>query len=169
MLLTAVALCAVQTGCVRRRLTIRSTPPGALVFVDNYEIGTTPVSTGYTYYGTRQIRLVKDGYETVTQLHTIESPWYETPPLDFVSENLVPGELRDERVIDFQLVPQRIVPIEELLQRAGSLRHGAQQGYVVPLPNVGTGTIRSLPGPPAPYLPPAASGMRPPSAGTLVP
>src|SRR5262245_3745792 len=43
-----------QTGCVQRRLTIRSNPPGALAYVDDYQIGTTPVSTDFVYYGTRK-------------------------------------------------------------------------------------------------------------------
>ena len=47
-------------------MTIRTNPPGALVYVDDYEIGTTPVSTNFTYYGKRKIRIVKDGYETLT-------------------------------------------------------------------------------------------------------
>jgi hypothetical protein len=40
-LLTLLAV----AGCVQRRMTIRSNPPGALVYVDDYQIGTTPVST----------------------------------------------------------------------------------------------------------------------------
>ena len=36
---------AVLPGCVRRRMTVRSNPPGAVVFVDDQEIGTTPAST----------------------------------------------------------------------------------------------------------------------------
>src|SRR5688572_10814496 len=32
------------SGCVRRRLNVRSNPPGALVYVDNQQIGTTPCS-----------------------------------------------------------------------------------------------------------------------------
>ena len=94
-------LCARPTGCVQRRLTIRSNPPGALVYVDDYQIGTTPVSTDFVYYGTRKIRLVLSGYETLTVLQPIPTPWYEYPGLDFVSENLVPGEIRDERVVDY--------------------------------------------------------------------
>ena len=111
-----------STGCVRRRMTIRSNPPGALVYVDDYEIGTTPVSTSFVYYGTRKIRLVKSGYETLTVYQRFDPPWYEWFPIDFVSENLIPWELRDVRTIDFQLVPQRIVPTEELLQRGENLR-----------------------------------------------
>src|ERR1700690_4113146 len=66
LVLAAIVLSLGTSGCVQRRMTIRSNPPGALVYVDDYEIGTTPVSASFTYYGTRKIRLVKDGYETLT-------------------------------------------------------------------------------------------------------
>ena len=39
--LLALAICALQTGCVQRRLTIRSNPPGALVYVDDEPLGTS--------------------------------------------------------------------------------------------------------------------------------
>ena len=129
-----VWLIMVSDGCVRRRLTIRSNPPGAVVYVDEQRIGTTPVSTEFTYYGTRKVRLVKDGYETLSTLHTVRRPWYQIPPLDFVSENLVGRELRDERVWDFQLQPQELVPTPELLTRANNLRVSASQDVVAPLP-----------------------------------
>jgi len=129
--LAVVALCACQPGCVRRRMTIRSNPPGAVVYVDGYEIGTTPVSHNFTYYGTRKIRLVKNGYETLTVLQPIPAPWYQIPPLDFITENLVPGELRDRRALNYPLVPQKMVPTEELLGRAEGLRSRAQSSGIV--------------------------------------
>ena len=106
-------------------MTIRSNPPGALVYVDDYPVGTTPCSTSFVYYGTRKVRLVLSGYETLTVMQPIPTPWYEYPVLDFASENLVPGEIRDERVVDYQLKPQMIVPSQQLLSRAENLRHGA--------------------------------------------
>jgi hypothetical protein len=131
------ALCAalpLATGCVQRRLTIRSNPPGARVYVGDEEIGTTPVSTDFVYYGTRKIRLVKDGYETLVVNQPIPTPWYQIPPLDFVSENVVPGEIRDERVVNYQLVPLQNVPSDQLLGRAEQLRanSGAQPVSAVP-------------------------------------
>ena len=110
-------------GCVQRRMTIRSNPPGALVYVDDYEIGVTPVSTNFTYYGTRKIRLVKDGFETLTVMQPIRPPWYQIPPIDFFSENFVPGEIRDTRTLTYQLKPQTVCPPEELLGRAEQLRN----------------------------------------------
>ncbi len=123
-----------QTGCVQRRMMIRSNPPGALVYVDDYEIGVTPISSNFTYYGQRKIRLVKDGYETLTVMQSIPAPWYQIPPLDFVSENLVPGEIRDRQTFSYQLTPQRVVPTDQLLGRAESLRRGMHTiGAVGPL------------------------------------
>jgi hypothetical protein len=124
-LLTA-ALCACQSGCVQRRMIVRSNPPGALVYVDDYQepIGVTPCGAEFTYYGTRKIRLVKDGYETLTVMQSIPAPWYEYTPFDFVSENFVPGEIRDQRVLDYQLKRQMVVPNDQLIARAEELRRG---------------------------------------------
>jgi hypothetical protein len=104
------------------------------VYVDDQEIGQTPVSTDYTYYGTRKLQLVKDGYETMTVKQKFKAPWYQVPPLDFVSENLVPRELRDERIVDFELEPQRVVPTNELMGRADQLRQSTRAGYTVAPP-----------------------------------
>jgi hypothetical protein len=126
LLLAGVGVvCALtMSGCVQRRMTIRSNPPGALVYVDNYEIGRTPVSTDFIYYGTRRIRLEADGYQTYTAEQTFWPPWYQIPPIDFVSETLWPWEIRDERVVDFTLTPQIIVPTDALMGRANELRQG---------------------------------------------
>ena len=122
--LLALVLCASQSGCVERRVLVRTNPPGALLYVDDYPIGTTPCSFSLIYYGTRKIRLVKDGYETLTVMQSIPAPWYEYTPCDFVAENFVPGQIRDQRVLDFQLRPQVVVPTEQLLARAEGLRRG---------------------------------------------
>ncbi len=132
-LLLAILLVSSQLGCVRRRMTIRSNPPGAVVYVDQQRIGVTPVSTGYTYYGTRNVQLVKDGYETVTEKHHFATPWYEYPVVDFFSENLWPFETRDERILDFDLPPQQAIAPTQVMERAGQLRNEAQRGLVTPL------------------------------------
>lgn len=129
----AVVLMAHQTGCVRRRMTIRSNPPGAMVFVDERRIGVTPVSTSFTYYGTRNVQLVKDGYETVTEKHRFFPPWYQYPVIDFFAENVWPFEVRDERTLDFDLPPQKSIPPTQVLERAEQLRGDAQRGLVTPM------------------------------------
>jgi hypothetical protein len=123
-LLTVAALVP-SWGCVQRRMTIRSNPPGALVYVDDYQIGTTPVSTDFIYYGTRKIRLVKDGYETLTVRQPFPIPWYEIFPLDFVTENLWPWEIRDERVVDLAMSTTASMPPESVVARAEQARLSA--------------------------------------------
>lgn len=121
-------------AAVRRRLTIRSNPPGALVFIDDQEIGVTPVSTSFIYYGTRKIQLIKDGYETVTVLRTFKPPWYQWAGIDFITENLVRSEFRDERLIEFKLTPLRIKTNKELVERGIQLRQRVRQGIVTTVP-----------------------------------
>lgn len=122
------------TGCVRRKLTIRSQPEGALVYVDQQEVGHTPVTVPFTYYGTREFILEKDGYRTVKEKQRIRAPWYQIPPIDFIAENLVPREIKDERELYFAMEPQTPTDENLLQQRAEQLRQNVQQGFVAPLP-----------------------------------
>jgi hypothetical protein len=178
----ALALLIVTSGCVQRRMTVRSNPPGAMVYVDDYPIGTTPVSTDFTYYGTRKVRLVKDGYETLTVYQPMKTPWYQWFGIDFFSENIWPGEIRDERAYEYQMIPTVQVPTEQLIGRAEQLRANSQPalGAVVPAtttlppgaivsppPNMPPPTMPPPTGatPPA-YLPPGNTPGSPPGFGT---
>lgn len=143
------------SGCVRRRMMIRSNPPGATVFVDNQLVGTTPCATDFVYYGTREVRLVKPGFETLTVSQPIPAPWYEIPPLDFVSEVVMPRKIQDFRTLSYNLTPQVIVPTEQLLERAEELRSGTGQGLTLPPATV------PGPGGSSPILPPLSVGGSP--------
>ena len=161
-------------GCLRRRLTIRSDPPGAVVYIDRRPepIGVTPVSTSFTYYGTRQIQLVKDGYETLTIRQNFAPPWYEIPPLDFIVENLWPKEVRDERVVSVHLEPQRRIPADEVLARAEQLRQNTYQGIATPLrpaPSAASPTMAPPGNTPAPLPPPGSSNVPLPAPSSSLP
>ena len=157
-------------GCVQRRMTIRSSPPGALVYVDDYQIGTTPVSTDFIYYGTRKIRLVKDGYETLTVRQPFPIPWYQIFPLDFVTENLWPSEIRDERVVDLAMTPAAATPAEAVVARAEQVRLAAGSLPVPPPPPPPTRPVvpQPIPAPP-PVMAPGAQPLPPPAGGLLLP
>jgi hypothetical protein len=177
----AIAALAILPGCVRRRLMVRSNPPGAMVYVDNQPVGTTPCATSFIYYGTREIRLVKPGYEMLTINQPIPAPWYQIPPIDFVSENVVPNEIQDFRTVSYNLSPQVIVPIDQLVARGEQLRSGTQQGAVLPAgqtlpwstpvlgpPSIAAPGIQPPTGPWAPGTTPEAMPpgiIVPPSAG----
>ncbi len=157
LVVLVLAMCLGQVGCVRRRMTIVSNPPGALVYVDDYEIGTTPISTDFTYYGQRKIRLVKDGYETLTVMQKVPAPWYQIPPLDFVSENVIPVEIRDRQTFAYTMTPQVVVPPGQLLGRAEDLRRQAR-GSGVTITS-GANSSEPWPRPSGPELIPAPPGI----------
>lgn len=151
-------LASLPAGCVRRRLTVRTNPPGALVYVDHQLIGPSPASTPFVYYGTRHIEVVGDGYRTEKVLRTFTPKWYQVPPLDFFSETLWPWELRDQRVVDITMVQQPTVPSEELIARGDEMRIQAANGIAVPLTRT-----QGPPDPPRPQvLPPTAPPYTPP-------
>ncbi len=90
-----LASASLVAGCVERRYTIRSDPPGATVIVNGEEIGPTPASKSFVYYGQREITLILDGYETKTVIQPINAPWWDNYFTEFFTENLVPISLRD--------------------------------------------------------------------------
>lgn len=132
-LVALVALLA-ASGCVRRRLLVRSNPPGASVYVDKQLIGTAPTATSFTYYGTREIEVVADGFRTEKLLRTISPPWYQLPPFDFFSETLWPWEVRDERIVDITLVPEQPLTSDTLMARADNFLMQAAQCIATTVP-----------------------------------
>jgi len=116
------------SGCVHRRVTIRTDPPGAQVLVGDREVGYSPASFDITWYGTEEVTLLKDGYEIETQLVKIPTPWYQVPPLDFVTDNFLMTRVKDRNEFHFRLRKRALVPGNELLSRGNALRSEAQLG-----------------------------------------
>mgnify|MGYP003390210842 CR=1 FL=1 len=126
--LTVVWL-ALLPGCVHRRMTVHSNPSGARVLLDGDEVGETPTSVDFTHYGTREIVLQKDGYDTLKTLQRVPSPWYQIPPLDFFADNLLPYQLTNRHEFSYQLQPSPTVPSTQgLRERANSMRSDSNAG-----------------------------------------
>ena len=63
---------------MHRRVTIHSVPEGALLKVDGKDIGYTPAHFDFTWYGTREVQLLLDGYETRTEMIEVKGGlWME--------------------------------------------------------------------------------------------
>ncbi len=144
IVLVTISGSVLMPGCVRRRMTVRTNPSGAMVYVDHQSVGTTPVSTSFTYYGTRQIEIIKDGYRTEKFLRRFNPPWYEWPGLDFISETLWPFEKRDERIVDVQLSPDINVPTDALIRSGEELRSQASKGFAVGQPPTAGGPTSAV-------------------------
>jgi len=123
LLLLGIAL--TSSGCMHRRLTVRSDPPGANVVIDGEEVGYTPVSIDYTYYGTREVTLRKDGFKTLTTPVKLSTPWYQIFPLDFISDNFALTKINDRREVTYALVRENLEPSQDVENRANGLRSEA--------------------------------------------
>ena len=115
-------------GCLHRRVTIDSDPPGAQVLLDGEDQGITPLAFDIDYYGTREITLVKDGFETRTIMQKIRTPWYQIFPLDFITDNFLPFRMTNRHSFLYRMQPQVHVPEKDLLNRANSLRSESHIG-----------------------------------------
>jgi len=119
----ALAVFALATpGCVRRTLTINTVPQGATVWLNDEEVGKTPVSVDFLWYGDYGVTARLPGYETLHTHQNIRGPWYQLPFFDFFSEALWPGWIHDQRSMNFALAPAAEPDRAQLLQAAEAFR-----------------------------------------------
>jgi hypothetical protein len=123
-LLGVLATAALLPGCVERRFVIESdNAPGAFVLHNNEPIGAAPADDFFLFYGKHDFTLFKDGFETLQVQQDVPTPWYEYPPLDFISENLVPWTIRDVRRFTYHMQPVQQPRSDEVIDRAEQLRN----------------------------------------------
>jgi len=103
-LLLLAAAAATLTGCLDRHLAITSDPPGARVYVNDVELGTTPVEAAFTYYGKYDVLVTKDGYEPLRLKVRAVAPVYEYPPFDLAA-SVLPLRIENEVDWHFTLSP----------------------------------------------------------------
>lgn len=128
--LVLISMCLLTLGgCVERRIRVTSTPAGARVWVNDQQIGTTPVETRFTFYGGYDVRVELDGYEPIDELRRAKAPLYEYPGPDLIATAL-PN--RFENIIEWHFDLQEVAETsdpeqarEDLLGRAEELRRRA--------------------------------------------
>lgn len=110
-------------GCVEQTMTIESSPPGALVYLNNQEVGRTPMTRDFKWYGDYDVQLRMEGYETLKTHQPVNAPAWNWVPFDLVA-NLLPFTFKDERKFEYALVP--LDPSKDqpagLLERADYLK-----------------------------------------------
>jgi len=116
-------------GCIERTVTINTEPEGARVFLNDQEVGQSPVEVPFTWYGDYDIIIRLKGYETIKTNHRLHAPWYQWPGFDVFSECLVPFTIRDRHVLPtYVLKPSEAPPKEALLNAAAEMREQALSG-----------------------------------------
>jgi hypothetical protein len=118
----SIMLCMFSCGCVERELTINTKPQGASVALNDEQIGTSPVTISFNWYGDYNIRISKEGYETLNTHRMLKGPWYDHFPFDFFAEVVWPGRIVNSYEWTFNLEEQKEISREQLIKNAENLK-----------------------------------------------
>jgi hypothetical protein len=119
LIIFLVSFCLLA-GCVQRKLTIVTEPAGALVVLNDEEIGTSPVSVGFEWYGDYNIRITKEGYQTLNTHKNLKRPLRDVVGFDLLADAFTTKI--DEYTWNFTLEPYQQIDKDELIKSAVSLR-----------------------------------------------
>ena len=103
-------------GCVERVIRITSQPTGALVHLNDEEVGRTPVTVPFTFYGTYDVRLEHDEYQPLWTQRQTNAPWWEAPGPDLFAEMVPDVKVQLDWHFDMAIKP--LMDEASLLDRA---------------------------------------------------
>jgi hypothetical protein len=138
-ILPVYLLLIMLTGCVTRSYTIQSEPAGADVYVGGEHVGKTPVKKEFTFYGTREVIIRREGFAEKRADMKLKPPFYQRFPLDMVAEGILPFEFKNEQTFRYSLESAKSTNVPDLLARAGVAR---QQLKEVPVQKIIPGKER---------------------------
>jgi hypothetical protein len=121
-LIFSILLC----GCVERELKINTKPEGALVTLNDEEIGVSPVTVSFEWYGDYWVRIRKQGFETIDTHKELKGPWYDHFPFDFFAQIVNPNRIVDSYEWTFELSPKQQISRDELIKNAQELKNQPQ-------------------------------------------
>ncbi len=122
LIVVSLIAAMILSGCVERLLTINTQPQGALVTLNDEEIGISPVTVSFEWYGDYNVAIRKEGFETLKTHRKLKGPWYDKFPFDFFAGVLSPKRIVDSYEWTFELAPQEEPTREELIQDALELK-----------------------------------------------
>lgn len=128
-LIAAVALTGLS-GCLKRTISITTEPEGALVWLNDVEVGRTPLETDFTFYGTYDVRIRREGYEPIVTSAKASAPPQEWPGVDLAAE-AIPVTLSNTVRWHWVLTPRQEVTMDKaqseasVVERARELRSRA--------------------------------------------
>ena len=124
-ILLAVCLISILLtgGCVERKLTINTEPQGATVTLNDEEIGQSPVTVSFNWYGDYNVRISKEGYETLKTHRALKGPWYDNFPFDFFAQVINSKRTVDSYEWTFKLEEMQQSNRENLLRDAEELKN----------------------------------------------
>lgn len=121
-ILALLALPLLLAGCIERSYTVRTSPAEVTIMVDGKEVGTTPYTTYFLHYGTRQFIFSQEGHKRLVINQPIDPPWYEKFPVGMVTELFWPQMIHDHRDFHYRLEELGEMDKDALLNAADKMK-----------------------------------------------
>lgn len=122
-------------GCaMKRSITIDSNPTGAAIWVNGErQPGTTPVTVPFSQYGYWDVRLEKEGYQSIETQVRVRSQIDGYPVVDLPFE-IIGGTKRFRRVVPMTPLPggDQRARAQQILQDARALREETHRAAAEP-------------------------------------
>lgn len=115
------------SGCVQRTITITSEPQGALVFLNDEEVGRTPLTVPFVYYGVYDVRLEAEGCQTLWTKERAEQPMWDYMGPDIIAEAL-PWGAKSRQEWHFKLPPAQPENQDAVISHAKQMRSMLKKG-----------------------------------------
>ena len=119
-------------GCVQRKIKINSQPEGALVYLNDQEVGRTPLTINFTWYGVYDVRLTKEGYQPLWTTAKAEAPFWENPPFDLFAEAVPNAKVVIDWNFELEKTEAKHLDVDLLLKNADQMKQWTDGE--VPLP-----------------------------------
>ncbi len=130
-----ILVCVVLAGCGggwQRELIIKTEPPEALVVLNDEEIGLSPVTVSFSWYGDYSVRVSKEGYQSLNTHRELKAPWYDGFPFDFIAFFLWPKRTVDSYEWTFELTPYQPPERDALIDSARKFQSEATADFKKP-------------------------------------
>lgn len=130
-----ILVCVVPAGCGggwQRELIIKTEPAEALVVLNDEEIGLSPVTVSFNWYGDYSVRVSKEGYQSLNTHRELKAPWYDGFPFDFIASFLWPKRTADSYEWTFELTPYEPPQRDALIDSAQKFQTEATADFQKP-------------------------------------
>jgi len=130
-----IVIPVIISGCggVQRQLTVKTEPSEALVVLNDEQIGLSPVTVSFNWYGDYSVRVSKDGYRTLNTHRELKAPWYDGFPFDFIASFCWPKRTVDSYEWMFELKPYEPPERDELIEAAQKLQSQTTAEFIKPV------------------------------------
>jgi hypothetical protein len=125
------ALICFCCGCVERKITILTEPSGALVALNDEDIGTSPVTVGFEWYGDYSVRLTKEGFKTLNTHQNLKRPLRDKVGFDFLDDAF--HTRIDEYTWTFKLEPYEQPQKDQLIDQAVKMKQQTADELAKPM------------------------------------